>query len=368
MIVRVVRRLARAISRALGAVAVVLLVAEAVLRVTTPPTFRQRPFTGVSWLRSDPVSGWRNVAGFHGNSVELGGRRYRAELAINALGFRGPDVAVAKPPGTMRIVCQGDAGTFGWQLPSRPARDTDGAPLDLESYVVALRDALATRGGNVEVINAGVVGYSAAHGLRQLVLEVLRLHPDIVTVRFGYEDHVRASHPALRAIEPAAPRTRELFYALAGTRLLRLGLDAYQQLPLIHPPSATVPWTFPDEFERTLRRYAELSRRHGFKLLFLDYPLADPATIAEADRNLFVLFAGVANVDELYREHATYQQIVRTVAADEGVPVLDSVAAFRAAAEPLYLASDPVHPNREGSRLLATLLQARLDALGWLGR
>ena len=34
-------------------------------------------------------------------------------FGINALGFRGPEIALRKPPGTCRIVCLGDSTTFG---------------------------------------------------------------------------------------------------------------------------------------------------------------------------------------------------------------------------------------------------------------
>lgn len=353
---------------ALASVLATALAVELALRLATPPSLGQQAFPNVEWLRFDPVGGWRNAPGFRTDTVTVAEISYRASLSINRLGFRGPEIATAKAPGSLRIACQGDSGTFGfWRAHSMDAPAPDS--LGVDSYPFQLARLLAREGrDDVEVVNAGVLGYTTSHGLRQLVLEVLRLDPDVVTVRFGYNDHTRAWKPALRAREPATGPLRALLYAVSGWRLARVALGAHQGVGALHPAPNSVPWVSLPELERNLRRYAELSREHGFRLLFLDYPLAPPGPLPEVDRNMLVMLSGAPDVESLYRDHARYQAALRAVAADEDVPLLESAPLFRRSASTLYSPYDVVHPNGAGARALARLLLDELTALGWLDR
>ena len=91
-----------------------LLAVEAALRVLTSATFPQQPFPNIDFLRLDPVSGWRNAAGLHADSVEVAGFRYAARLDVDSRGFHGAEIAPDKTPGSLRIACLGDSGTFGF--------------------------------------------------------------------------------------------------------------------------------------------------------------------------------------------------------------------------------------------------------------
>ena len=92
----------------------------------------------------------------------------------NALGFRGAEVAVPKPPTAYRIVCLGGSTTYG-----------DGIEDWRFTYPALLQDSLRARGmSEIEVVNAGVSGYSSYESVLNLEFRVLDLHPDLV---FFYE-------------------------------------------------------------------------------------------------------------------------------------------------------------------------------------
>src|SRR5262249_4068385 len=55
---------------------------------------------------------------------------------------------------------------------------------------------------SVEVINAGVIGYSTLQGLRLLKHEVRRWHPDVITIRYGVNDHWKLTPIYIPAQEP----------------------------------------------------------------------------------------------------------------------------------------------------------------------
>ncbi len=103
---------------------------------------------------------------------------FGADSRIDVEGFRGPEVQRAKVDGRKRIVTLGDSGTFGWEVP------------EAESYPRAL-ETILNAGGNgpaVEVVNAGVPGYTSLQGVRWFETHVRHFAPDLVIVCFGGND------------------------------------------------------------------------------------------------------------------------------------------------------------------------------------
>lgn len=351
--------LAASLAAALGA-------SELVLRLATPAGYPERAFENIDFLRTDPALGWRNRPDLDAASVTLAQHRHAARLRTDSRGFRSPEPTRGAFDG-VRIACLGDSVTFGYWVEGN-IRTPKSARIHFDGYVDELRRLLEEREGRFEVLNAGVLGYSTSHGLRQLVLRILPLRPDIVTVRFGYNDHTRSPHPERRTREPHGVLARSILYAGLDLRVVRLGLEAHQRSRALHPAPWSVPWVEPERFATNLRRFAELGREHGFRLLLIDYPLAPPGTTVPEDRDLFVRLAGVRDAGELYAEHAAYQEIVARVAREEGVPLLASARLLRGSPEPLFEAADPVHLNRSGASALGRLLRDELASRGWLAR
>jgi lysophospholipase L1-like esterase len=335
-------------------VLVALVASELILRIFTGPTFLQRHYGGFGpWRVYDPVLSWTNSPGYEDFQVR-----------INSLGFRGPEVTREKPDGVTRIVCLGDSATFGvWQ--------EEGGRLGFAGYPQVLADEIAAAGfEQIEVLNAGVVGYTSSHGLRQLIVQVLDLDPDIVTVRYGMNDHGVSNAPALRSQEPPPGVMRTLFYEYGEWRLIRLGLALTQRLDFLHPEANTVRWVEGDEFAKNLRRFAELGRERGFELLFLDYPLRSVERgESPGDEGRIVGYAmlGAPSLEALHALHDTGQEIARRVATREGVPWVETEAELRASSEPTFSDHDLVHPNEFGARIIGRILFDALVGLGWLG-
>lgn len=343
----------RVAALALASLLLTLAAAELALRAFTPASFLQRRYGGFGvWRVYDPVRSWTNRPG------------YRDEhLRINALQLRGEEISRRKPPGVFRIACLGDSATFGvWRV--RPG------VFGYDSYPAELARLLTEAGHRrVEVLNAGVVGYSSSHGLRQLAVGILELEPDVVTVRFGMNDHSVSNAPALRAREPRSELARALLYRFHGWRLVRLFLGVYQRIPFFHPEPNTVLWATPQELEYNLRRFAELSREHGFRLLFLDYPLrALERGESPGDEGDVVLYAmlGARNLKELHRVHREAQAVARLTAEREGVPWLETAPFLVGSDPPSYSDYDLVHPNDVGARAIARRLFESLQ--DWLPR
>ena len=105
---------------------------------------------------------------------------------INAQGLRGPERDAARTPGSWRVVCVGGSTTFGAGI----VGDENTWPARLEERLSAARPDL-----RVEVLNAGVPGYTTAENVIYLSLRLLDLEPDLVVLYEGYNDFKPNRHP-----------------------------------------------------------------------------------------------------------------------------------------------------------------------------
>lgn len=98
---------------------------------------------------------------------------------INNVGFRGGDVSPARPPSVYRIAALGASTTFGIKVGEETTY-----PRQLEKVLAA-----RLRGKpRVQVVNAGVPGYTTAETLASLCFRVLDLCPNMVIVYHGIND------------------------------------------------------------------------------------------------------------------------------------------------------------------------------------
>ena len=121
----------------------------------------------------DPVLGWRNRPGA---SVRYSRRDYQTNVAINSLGFRDVERSRAKAPGITRVLALGDSF--------------------IEAYTVELEESVSRRtevvaraaGCPVEVVNAGVHGYSTDQEALWYAREAEPLGGEVVLVFAYYND------------------------------------------------------------------------------------------------------------------------------------------------------------------------------------
>lgn len=104
---------------------------------------------------------------------------------VNAAGFRGEEIQLAKPPNTFRVFAIGGSTTIG----VTNAYD--------DTYPFLLQTMLRERhpGVTVEVQNAGGPWYTTAHDLVAYEVEVRRFNPDLVIVFEAINDLTRSFSP-----------------------------------------------------------------------------------------------------------------------------------------------------------------------------
>jgi lysophospholipase L1-like esterase len=115
---------------------------------------------------SDAMFGYRLTPNF---------RDPTGNFSHNSYGFRGPEFPLVKPRGGLRVVLLGASTVYGIFVKDR---QTTAAQLELR-----LRNLLPGR--PVEVLNAGVPGWTSLQTVRNLEQRVLPLRPDIVVIMDG---------------------------------------------------------------------------------------------------------------------------------------------------------------------------------------
>jgi lysophospholipase L1-like esterase len=297
---------------------------------------------------------------------------------LNRAGFRSREFT-AKPEGVFRVLSLGDSCTFG--IITR--RTFEYIP---EPYPQRLERLAAERlgAGKIEVLNAGVAGYNSFQGVMLMRTKLRDLEPDLVTVRYGWNDHFMAALDggAYSYREPESAAVLAMQDLLLRTSLYgffrRVAVDV-RSLVAARPtgrvaalPSEWRPTVPREAYRHNLRRIVQLARAEGARVWLLTSP---HAFVTDANRDHYddfpmsakqlLVFNALPSFERLIEIHDDYNDVTREVGAELGVTVVDMDAIYRAhASEPLFLATDVPHPSERGHALEAETLFERLVAEG----
>jgi len=313
---------------------------------------------------------WRNLPGYAPED-DLG--------PINSLGFRGREVSLEKPAGTMRILSLGESSTLGYRV--RWDR----------TYSHLLEGELRSRGHQVQVLNAGVAAWTIVQSRRFLEAEIDRLDPDLVLVYHEVNDFL-----------PTVWRpTDQPGAGLTDREMIALNTRRVPLLRLVRS-SRFLTWASLS-YARMKARQVLGSQRNGKGVdLLTDAPLPYERIRAQALSNRTDRFLWMDNPNELVRapdadREASLRALVRLVretgrrvvvfhpaywvsvphrcllnrvCEEEGVPVLEIERLIQQAARDgrtrrdYFL--DQFHPNDRGHAVLATGMADFLEDGGLL--
>lgn len=317
-----------------------LLARDALARADgLPPS----PDDGAPTMKGNPYLLWELVPG--STQHDQG-----ATAEINALGLRGPEPEIPKPPGVRRLLVTGDSSVYGYGV-------EDGEPF----IDVAAQHLRRSSGAAIEGWNAAVPGYSSYQSLNLLQMRALALEPDVLVIANLWSDNnfddfvdkeLLSEWGAWR--ERPATRVHERLRASALYRLL------HHQLRVENSPQGRarqVGWTVGGEgqigkrrvaledYQDNLERMAELAQGEGAELAFVI----------------------LANREDLAgRQHSPawdpYREVMRSAAERHGAPILDVPALFAdtgLSADALFL--DEMHPTALGHALIGEALATQLS-------
>lgn len=289
----------------------------------------------------------------------------RPLLHHNALGFRGPEIHVAKKPGSIRLICLGDSSTYGFSI----SRDERTWPERLQMYLNRVGAPTP-----FEVINAGAPGYSSFESLVMLQFRGLALRPDIVLVYLGFNDLRASTWPAVQPDNthfrrswsvPDDPATR--LCELSETFLLArwfftdhrhkvIELARYVIVPedgdqLTHGLQRPKEQGFLN-FERNLRSIVAVARAQDMRVLLITQAYGEATIDAERSEIIGTAMSRISG-------------IVRDVARERNDPDVALLDARRILPTMPGIFTDGVHMNDDGADFLARLITARMMELQW---
>jgi len=254
---------------------------------------------------------------------------------INAMGFRGPDVALAKTPGTTRLAFLGDSFTLGVGV-----MDDDTLPAQVEAL-------LAEEKPSCQALNFAVSGHNTPEEVDMLERFVLRFDPDIVVLVFFLNDAERQgtiefmSKPTAYVALRKSSRFFNLLIGVVEKKIQTQRMIDHYRAGYV--AGSTGIW----RTRQALARANALARERGFKLLLVVYPV------------LFRLSEGYP-FDGIH-------ETIRKICSAERIPYLDLKPAFTGvAASALWVHPLDQHPNELAQHLAARRLVSFLISKDWI--
>lgn len=275
---------------------------------------------------------WRFRKGITTESKQFSDLTY----LINAHGLRGPELTTEN--NGLRLLALGNSCTFGWGIAWKNTW-TQLLQSGAQKFLPA---------GSIEVLNAGVPGYSSHQGKIYFADELIKLKPDMVLIMFGWNDHFVAGGSIRDSQQKMAggivlwfQNTLNRLHSYRYLRKLILSSTAKGQPARLDDTESTRRVTA-DEFYDNLKEIIATARQNDIEPILLVPPAASVENY----------FGG--GYSPLHVLHQRYQEQVRKAAVYLQTPIVDLQSVFDVHRNLFDDAeADPIHFNEKGHRVAA---------------
>ena len=259
------------------------------------------------------------------------------EFKINSFGLRGEEIPL--PSEKIRIVGLGNSCTFGWR--------TSENKIYLRILEKLINDDSALP--KVEVINAGIPGYSSFQGQEFYSADISRLEPDIVLMMFGWNDQWAAADNIPDKDQDFPPQfildiqdfvTRLKIYRLMRKIILSATEKSLDKALNKEQPAYRVSF---DDFYKNLNKIIKEVRNGGGQTIILTLPIPSLEN-----------YYSPGSKSNMHIFHNLYNNQSRLLASKTETILIDASAEFDNYNNLFDDAKiDPIHFNSEGHRILA---------------
>ncbi len=295
---------------------------------------------------------------------------YYGWVRVNQFGFRGSDVTLRKPPDVTRILTVGGSTTFDRGVTS----DNRTWPARLAYWLNAAEPHI-----KVEVVNAGVPGYTVLDNAIRLQTELYRFEPDIIILYHAHNDLFSGLRPRTVGdpidrrpdeIDPQTPWTRwlsdhSLLYVKVQARLRALR-------PVRRASSSTVtsvetPVTrVAEDFERDLTAFVAIAQSLGIRVVLPTVVHVTGESVTETDpaiRSSWQRSVSFTSPETVLAGYVAFNEAIQRVAHRSGAMFVPTFG-FGLSGPEWYEADDPIHFNDRGAERMAKHLAAALVQAG----
>jgi len=262
---------------------------------------------------------------------------------VNALGFRGDEIPVPKPPGVYRIAFLGDSVI------------AEGYPTVVERI---LNETYAEAGQAFESAELAVHGYTSHQGVALSEMYGTVLEPDLVVVQFGWNDHWQAygsidAEKTVRVSDTPVARLGDWLYR--RSRILQYVTWLGHSLSGANLPIGEVRVPVA-QYRDNLEQIVSIFAARDVPVLLVTAPTVH-YRLGVPDYLVELRF--VENKASSVALHKRYNQVVRDVGREKGVPVLDLETEMdKLSDEELEAAftEDGIHLSAQGKELVGALV------------
>ena len=277
-------------------------------------------------------------------------------VAVNSLGFRGPEITLEKPPNTIRIVCMGGSTTFDTYVSSNDKTWTQ----RLEALLKQKFDL-----ANIQVINAGVPGYRVLDNLINLQTRLLVLNPDIIIDYDGHND-VQANRNIylsknlrlgeVKTLDPIIKFLQEKSLLYQKATLALRYFEAARESEKSRRYDV-VSETGLANFERVLSLLVYSSQRNGITVILprvvTGFRKEMPSAEQVENAKWAFHFMRHLTLKGIFDGYDRYNQVIKKVAHEYGALYIDETAKISDGHE--YFA-DGIHFTDKGAELVAKII------------
>ncbi len=280
-------------------------------------------------------------------------------IETNSLGFRGPEIRVPKPAGTVRIAFLGASTTWCAEVSGNEK---------VWSHLVVEDLRRAFPRADIDQVNAGVPGYVVRSSLKNFEHRVAPLQPDIVVIYHATND-MSAELRMLAAAEgvigeakvepPSWLSNRSLLWNLAekNFRIWIAQRKAERKIDRLQVDAARLGGAFRDDLVQLVRRAQREARVVAvatFAARLRSEQNDEERLQAAASALYYVPFMTPRGLLESY---ARYNQVIRQVARETGALLIEDEHGIPGDAGHF---TDSVHFTDAGARAMANRVSSAL--------
>jgi lysophospholipase L1-like esterase len=197
-------------------------------------------------------------------------------------------------------------------------------------------------------VKLGVGGWSSEQGRVQLLRDVIPLHPRVITVYYGWNDHWIALGPT----DPDLLIMRRFLWLSDHSRLLQAVLKA--RIGASVSQSARPNRVSLERYRANLDTIVRDARQANIVTVLI----TAPSNHVQGHEPEYLAKRHVRKLDELVPLHRAYVDATRAAAKDTGAVLCDAAAAFEALPAPhdVYFQKDGIHLTDDGDRQMAAVV------------
>ena len=224
------------------------------------------------------------------------------------------------------------------------------------SYPSRVLALLRTAGSPIATgVKVGVGGWSSEQGLEQLRRDVIPLHPKIVTLYYGWNDH----WVAMGLTDPEIARADRLMQLAHVSRVVQLWLRLETNMGARRTPRPNrVPLP---QYEHNVRALVTEARAAGV----VPIVITAPSNHVPGREPPYLATRHLRSLAELVPLHTAYVEATRRVARETGASLCDAADAFAKLPQPhdAYFQRDGIHLTDAGDAEMAKLVTGCVQAL-----